>query len=75
MKRVLPAEAGEAAEVIVVGVEFGVVLNGESGDVSVSSEPTADTCGLKNPPEEREVPCGGDQFCDVGIIEPAFHKA
>ena len=58
MKRVLPAEAGEAAKVIVVGVQFGIVLNGESGDVSVSSEPT-DTCGLRIRRKSAKCPVTG----------------
>lgn len=71
----MPAEAGKAAEVVVVGVQFSIVLNGKSSNVGVSGELTANICSLKNPSEEGEVTCGGDQFCDVRVVEPSIDKA
>ena len=37
-ERVAPAEAGEAAEFGVVGVDFGLVFDGRGGDVGVGDE-------------------------------------
>ena len=47
LEGVAPAEAGEAAEVGVVGVEFGLVFDGEGGDVGVGGQVACDASGFE----------------------------
>ena len=62
----MPAEAGEAAVVGVVGVDFGLVLNGEGGDVGVSDEVGSNVGGLNGAAHEGEVLPAGVQGRDIG---------
>ena len=66
LEGVVPAEAGEADEVGVVGVEFGLAFDGEGGDVGVCGQVASDAGGLKRVAYEGEVLPAGVQGSDVG---------
>lgn len=70
LERVAPAEAGEAAEVGVAGVEFGLVFDGEGGDVGVGDQVAADARGSESATHEDEVLPAGVQGRDVGCAKP-----
>ena len=63
---VAPAEAGEAAEVGVVGVKFGLIFDGEGRDVGVGGQVASDAGGLKRVAYEGEVMPAGVLGSDVG---------
>ena len=66
LERVAPAEAGEAAEVAVVGVDFGLVFDGQGGDVSVGGEVAANAGGVEGAAYEGEVLPARIQGRDMG---------
>ena len=66
LEGIAPAEAGEAAEVAVVGVDFGLVFDGKGGDVSVGGEVAANAGGLKGAAYEGEMLWARVQGPDVG---------
>ena len=66
LEGVAPAEAGEAAEVGVVGVDLGLVFDGQGGDVSVGDEIAADAGSVEGAAYEGEVLPAGVQRRDVG---------
>ncbi len=71
--RVAPAEAGEAAEVGVVGLDLSLMLHGDSGDVAVGHQISADSCGGEVSPEVGQVVGSGIYRGDVGELEPLVH--
>ena len=70
---VAPAEAGETAEVEVVGVDLGLVFHCEGSDVSVGDEVAADAGGQQVSLEEGEVVRAGVDGSDVRKSEPVSH--
>ena len=66
LEGVAPAEAGEAAEVGVVGVDFGLVFDGQGGDVDVGYEVAADAGSFNCAAHEGEVLRAGVQGRDMG---------
>ena len=66
LERVAPAQTGEAAEVAVVGVDFGLVFHGQRGDVGVGDQVASNAGGLKGAAHQGQVLPAGVQGRDMG---------
>ena len=66
LERVAPAQSREAREVVVVGVDLGLVLDGQRGDVGIGDEIRPYGRGHQHVAEDRDVLRARVQGCDTG---------
>jgi len=55
MERILPAQAGEAGEIVISGSQFGVVFHGERGEVGIGGEIAGRSCCVQESTQDADV--------------------
>ena len=69
-KRIHPAEPSKPAEITVIGMEFGVVLDGNRRDMRIRQHPSANPDLLQEIPQNLKMPPTGIQDFHGRTLQP-----
>ncbi len=72
-ERIIPFQSGETGEIGVGGAEQTIVLNGQSGEMSIGNEIGGGVAAFEHFLKSNPVLLGRLDQTDTGLIEPALH--